>query len=104
MFENYSNGLMELSKWNSVCAGLCVLVIQSCPTLTTPWTISCLSPPSMEFFRQEHWSGWTLLSPEDLPDPGIEPRPPELQADSLTSEPPGKPKQNYAIANLLCFS
>ena len=36
MFENYSNGLMELSKWNSVCADVCVLVIQLCPTLVGP--------------------------------------------------------------------
>ena len=41
--------------------------------------------------RQEYWSGWPFPSPEDIPDPGIEPESPALQADSLLSEPPGKP-------------
>jgi len=44
----------------------------------------------MEFSRQEYWSGFTFPS-GDLPDPGIEPRSPPLQADTLPSEPPGKP-------------
>ena len=46
----------------------------------------------MRFSRQEYWSGLPFPSPGDLPDPGIEPRSPALQADALTSEPPGKPK------------
>ena len=45
----------------------------------------------MGFSRPEYWSGLPFPSPEDLPDPGIEPRFPELQGDSLPSEPPGKP-------------
>ena len=45
----------------------------------------------MGFPRQEYWNGLPFASPGDLPDPGIEPRPPVLQADALTSEPPGKP-------------
>ena len=49
------------------------------------------APLSMEFSRQEHWSGLTCPSPGDLPDPGIEPAPPALLVDSLLSEPPGKP-------------
>ena len=48
-------------------------------------------PLSVEFFRQEYWSGLTFPSPGDLPDPGIEPRSPALQADSLPSELSGKP-------------
>ena len=46
----------------------------------------------MGFSRQEYWSGLPLPSPGDLPDPGIKPWSPTLQADALTSEPPGKPK------------
>ena len=46
----------------------------------------------MEFSRQEYWSGWPFPSPGDLPNPGIEPRSPTLQADSLPAEAPGKPK------------
>ena len=57
----------------------------------TPWTIAHQAPPSMGFSRQEYWSGLPFPSPEDLPNPGIEPRSPELQADALTSEPPRKP-------------
>ena len=45
----------------------------------------------MGFSRPEYWSGLPFPSPEDLPDPGIEPRFTELQGDSLPSEPPGKP-------------
>ena len=47
-------------------------------------------PLSMEFSRQEYWSGLPFPSPGDLPDPGIKLRAPALQTDSLPSEPPGK--------------
>ena len=57
----------------------------------TPWTVAYQAPLSMEFSRQEYWSGLPFPSPGDLPDPGIEPRSPALQADALLSEPPGKP-------------
>ena len=65
------------------------LVAKSCPTLATPQTVACQAPRSMEFSRQEYWSGLPFPSPRDLPDPGIEPRSPALQVDSLLSEPPG---------------
>ena len=48
---------------------------------------------SMKFSRQEHWSGLSFHSPENLPDPGIKPRSPTLQAVSLLSEPLGKSYQ-----------
>ena len=63
---------------------------KSCPTLVTPWTIARQAPLSVEFSRQEYWSGWPFPSAGDLPKPGIEPRSPTLQTDALTSEPPGK--------------
>ena len=50
------------------------------------------APLSLGFSRQEYWSGLPFPSPEDLPDPGIESGSPALQADSLMSEPPGKPR------------
>ena len=56
----------------------------------TPWTVTYKAPPSMGFSRQEYWSGLPFPSPGDLPDPGVEPRSPALQADALTSEPPGR--------------
>ena len=57
----------------------------------TPWSVAYQAPPSMGFSRQEYWSGLPFPSPGDLPDPGIKPGSPTLQADALTSEPPGKP-------------
>ena len=54
----------------------------------TPCTVAHQAPPSMEFSRQEYWSGLPFPSPGDLLDPGIEPRSPALQADALTYEPP----------------
>ena len=57
----------------------------------TLWTVAHQAPPSMGFSRQEYWSGSPFPSPGDLPDPGIKPKSPTLQADALTSEPPGKP-------------
>ena len=67
----------------------------------------------MGFSRQEYWSGLPFPSPGDLPNPGIEPRSPALQADTLLSEPPGKkhmlpifPHQNtsYFIAHRKFFA
>ena len=57
----------------------------------TLWTVAHQAPQSVGFSRQEYWSGLPFPSPGDLPNPGIEPRSPTLQADTLTSEPPGKP-------------
>ena len=63
----------------------------SCVRLfATPWTVAYQSPLSMGFSRQEYWSGLPFPSPEDLPNPGIEPGSPALQADALPSELPGK--------------
>ena len=63
----------------------------SCVRLfATPWTVAYQASPSMGFSRQEYWSGLPFPSPGGLPDPGIKPGSPALQADTLTSEPPGK--------------
>ena len=56
----------------------------------TLWTGAYQALPSMEFSRQEYWSGLPFPSPEDLPNPRIEPGSSALQADALPSEPPGK--------------
>ena len=68
-----------------------MIVVQSYPTLVTPWTVAHQALPSMGFSRQEYWSGMPFSSPEDLPDPGDPTQSPALQADSLQSELPGKP-------------
>ena len=57
----------------------------------TLWTIARQAPLSLEFSRQEYWSGLSFPSPGDLSDPRIEPLSPARQADSLPAEPPGKP-------------
>ena len=68
---------------------------ESCSVVSNSWDpmdcIACQAPLSMEFFRQEYWSGLPFPSPGDLPHPGIEHMSPALQAGSLPSEPPGKP-------------
>ena len=67
----------------------------SCSVITdpaTPWTVARQAPLPWGFSRPEYWSGLSGPPPEDLPNPGIEPMSPALQADSLPSKPPGKPK------------
>jgi len=61
------------------------LVDKSCPTLLTLWTVACQAPLSMGFSRQEYWSGLPFPSPGYLPNSGIKPGSPALQADSLPS-------------------
>ena len=62
----------------------------SCVRLfATPWTVAYQAPQSVGFSRQEYWSGVLFPSAGDLPNPGIEPGSPALEADALTSEPPG---------------
>ena len=63
----------------------------------TPWTVAYQAPLSMGFSRQQYWSGLPFLSPGDLPNSGIEPGSPALQADSLLSEPPGKPMELFLM-------
>ena len=63
----------------------------------TSWTVAHQAPLSMEFSRQEYWSALLFPSPGDLPNPGIEPGFPALQADALSSEPPGKPCVHITI-------
>ena len=78
-------------------AVLC-LVTQSCPTLCD--LMGCRPPgSSVHEILQEYWSRLPFLAPGDLPNPGIEPRSPTLQADSLPAELPGKPK-NPGVCSL----
>ena len=75
------------------------IAAQSCLILLRPHGlyVACQAPLSMEFSSQEYWRGYPFLSPGDLPDPGIKPRTPALQADSLPSEPPGKPLMLHKV-------
>ena len=71
-------------------SSVALLVTQFCPTVWDPTTVAHQAPLSIGLSRKECWSGLPFPSPEDLPDPGIEPRSPALQADSLLSVPPEK--------------
>ena len=66
----------------------------------TPWTVAYQTPPSMGFSRQQYWSGVPFPSPGDLPNPGIEPGSPALQADALPSEPPGNVAHNRYLVSI----
>ena len=85
------------------------MLIERNIVFATPWTVGYQAPQSMEFSRQEYWSGLPFPSPGDLPNPRIEPRSPALWADSLPSEPPGKPLKtadelNYSRTSLNVFN
>ena len=73
------------------------------PTLVTPWTVTCQAPLSMGFSRREYWSGLPFPSPGDLPDPGIKPGSPELQADSLPTELRGKQVEGVKRGQSRCI-
>ena len=68
---------------------------------TTPWTVARQAPLPLEFSRQMFWSGLPFLSAGDLPNPGTKPGSLALQADSLPSEPPGKPKKGNTLKLVL---
>ena len=80
-----------------------VLVTQSCEFFVIPLTVDQQAFLSMEFSRQKYWSKLPFPTPGNLPDLEIEPRTPILQADSLQSEPQGKPhytRKSHVILNI----
>ena len=68
----------------------CVKSLSRVRLFAIPWTVARQAPLSMGFSKQEHWSGLPCPPPGHLPNPGIKPGSPVLQADALSSEPPGK--------------
>ena len=82
---------IELTFLSMVGGGV---VTKSCTTFVTAWTAACQAPLSMGFSRQEYWSGLPFPSPGDLLNPGIEPRSPALQSDSLLTELCEKPRKS----------
>ena len=80
-----------------VCVCVCVCELLSrVQFFVTPWTVTCLASLSMKFSRQECWSGLPFPSPEELPNPGIEPWSPASQADSLQFELQGSLSPNMS--------
>ena len=71
---------------------------------STPWTVAYQALPSMGFSRQECWSGLPFPSPGDLPNPGVEPRSPALQADALPSEPPDQIRSDQLLSRVWLFA
>ena len=78
-------------KWSEICRVMSDSV--------TTWAIAYQAPLSIEFSRPEYWSELPFRFPGDLPNPGIRPRSPTLQEDSLPAEPSGKPK-NPGVGSL----
>ena len=80
--------------WYTVQVVVVFIYLLSCVQLfVSPWTVACQDPLSLEFSRQEYWSGWPFPFPGDLPNLGVRLRSPAWRVDSLPSEPPGKPQQ-----------
>ena len=79
-----------------------VFVVSHVQLFAMPWTVARQAPPSMRLSMQEYWSRLLSPPPGDLPNPGIKPRSPILQADSLPSEPSGKPAIN--IQNIIYYN
>ena len=99
----HSNPKQWVSEW--------VKPLSHVRLFATPWTVAYQAPPSMGFSRQEYWNGLPFPSPGDLPNSGIELGSPTFQVDTLTSEPPGKPKErdakecsNYHTTTLISYA
>ena len=88
-----------MQKALCVCMHTCVL--SHVQLFVTLWTVAFQAPLSLGFSQQEYWSGLPFPLPGVLPDPGMETGSPTLQADSLPSEPPGKP--NISLVFIICF-
>ena len=85
--------MRSVHKWNTMC-----LVTQSCLTLQPHGLQLTRLLCPWGFSRQEQWHRLPCPPPGDLPNPGIKPRSPALQADSLLTDPPGKPTIEYYLS------
>ena len=96
----HSSNRMPVISDNSL---VCLLSHFSCVRLfVTPWTVAHQAPLSMEFSRQEYWSGLPCPPPGDLPNAGSEPRSPALQADNLPLSHQGSPHK-YITNSFILF-
>ena len=96
-FENKMKAMGFLLPQKATCV---CLIAQLCLTFCTPWSVGRQAPPSMGFSGQEYWSGLPFSTPGDLPDPGIEPISPALQADSLLLSHRGSPKKAIRVLKI----
>ena len=86
-----------------VCGSTRTQLLSHVLLFATPWAIARQFPLSVEFSRQEYWSGLPLPPPGDLPDPGIEPISPALSGEFFTIESPGKPNLVKCLAQIPRF-
>ena len=106
---------MHITKHVKLEYGLCTLVevsvaddahvcsLSHVQLFATPWTVTGQTPLSMEFSRQEDWSGLPHPPPGDLPDPGIESQPPALEADSLPKRSLGTRQGDHLAGHTYSF-
>ena len=85
-----------------ICACMCVCTCvcaraQSCPTFRDPWTVALQAPLSIEFSRQEYWSGLPFPTLGHLPNPGIKSTSPAMAGGFFTTASPGKPQDKWSI-------
>ena len=78
---------------------VCAQLLSRVRLFTTPWTVALQAPLSLEFSRQEYWSGLPFLTPGDLPNPGMKPVSPALAGRFFTTTP-GKLKPVFLITSL----
>ena len=99
--KRYSKAVWLLS----IVRAYCHLVAKLCLTLATPWTVAHQAPLSMEFSKQEYWSGLPCPPPGDLLNPGTEPTSPASQADYLPLSHQGRPTEGLLCARYCagCF-
>ena len=95
--EHYSarKGLFMLNVCVCVCVCVCSVTSVVSDSFVTLWTIACQAPLSMEFSRQEYWSGLPCPPPGDFSNPGIKPAAPALQVDSLPLSHQGSPRSTW---------
>ena len=89
----------ELFSTGAITESMCVRVLSHSVPFVTPWTIVHQASLSLEFFRQEYWSGLPFPIPGDLIDPGLKPvflASPVLAGASFTTVPPGKPMESIS--------
>ena len=91
LFENEDTRTLE---------DLCMCMLSHVQLFATPWTVAHQAPLSMKFSRQKYWSGLPFPSPGNLPSSGIEPRSPELQADSLPLSHQWSSQKTFISLNL----
>ena len=101
MLLQMQNFILFMASSSPVCINICIYICVHAQLLicvqlfVTPWSVAHQVSLSMEFSRQEYWSRFPFTTPRDLSYPGIKPRSPTLQADSLPSEPSRKPIYTY---------